>query len=168
MLRLFALPTAGKWGRTGMYMEIFVSFTFTFCLLIFLIFIFFLENFFFTHGIYPHPHPRPTTSTQYPRPTTFSYTHSQKSKRNVGCNRYIKIPQGSRKSEGNESQRDFIQTHTMLDTLGSAHHSVLVYPQFIMIHWRTWSVSGLVELTIIKQRQLELTGTEMRTAKQSI
>ena len=32
----------------------------------------------------------------------------------------IKIPQGSRKSEGNESLRDFIQTHTILDTLGSA------------------------------------------------
>ena len=78
----------------------------------------------------------------------------------------IKIPQGSRKSEGNESLRDFIQTHTMLDTLGSAHHFVLVYPQFIMIHWRTWSMSGLVELTImeLKQRRLELTGTEMRTA----
>ena len=79
----------------------------------------------------------------------------------------IKIPQGSRKSEGNESLRDFIQTHTILDTLGSAHHFVLVYPQFIMIHWRTWSMSGLVELTImeLKQRRLELTGTEMRTAK---
>ena len=38
----------------------------------------------------------------------------------------IKIPQGSRKSEGNESLRDFIQTHTMLDTLGSVHHFVLV------------------------------------------
>ena len=50
----------------------------------------------------------------------------------------IKMPQGSRKSEGNESLRDFIQTHTMLDTLGSAHHFVLVYPQFIMIHWRTY------------------------------
>ena len=81
----------------------------------------------------------------------------------------IKIPQGSRKSEGNESLRDFIQTHTMLDTLGSAHHSVLVYPQFIMIHWRTWSVSGLVELIMeLKQRRLELTGKEMRTAKNSI
>ena len=81
----------------------------------------------------------------------------------------IKIPQGSRKSEGNESLRDFIQTHTILDTLGSAHHFVLVYPQFIMIHWRTWSMSGLVELTImeIKQRRLELTGTEMKTAKNS-
>ena len=82
----------------------------------------------------------------------------------------IKIPQGSRKSEGNESLRDFIQTHTILDTLGSAHHFVLVYPQFIMIHWRTWSMSGLVELTImeLKQRRLELTGTEMKTAKNSI
>ena len=82
----------------------------------------------------------------------------------------IKIPQASRKSEGNESLRVFIQTHTMLDTLGSAHHFVLVYPQFIMIHWRTWSMSGLVELTImeLKQRRLELTGTEMRTAKNSI
>ena len=82
----------------------------------------------------------------------------------------IKIPQGSRKSEGNESLRVFIQTHTILDTLGSAHHFVLVYPQFIMIHWRTWSMPGLVELTImeLKQRRLELTGTEMRTAKNSI
>ena len=82
----------------------------------------------------------------------------------------IKIPQGSRKSEGNESLRVFIQTHTMLVTLGCAHHFVLVYPQFIMIHWRTWSLSGLVELTNmeLKQRRLELTGTEMRTAKNSI
>ena len=82
----------------------------------------------------------------------------------------IKIPQGSRKSEGNESLRDFFQTHTILDTLGSAHHFLLVYPQFIMIHWRTWSMSGLVELTImeLKQRRLELTGTEMKTAKNSI
>ena len=82
----------------------------------------------------------------------------------------IKIPQRSRKSEGNDYLRDFIQTNTMLDTLGSAHHFVLVYPQFIMIHWRTWSMSGLVELTImeLKQRRLELTGTEMKTAKNSI
>ena len=88
----------------------------------------------------------------------------------MGCNNSIKIPQGSRKSEGNESLRVFIQTHTMLDTLGSAHHFVLVYPQFIMIHWRTWSMPGLVELTImeLKQRRLELTGTQMRTAKNSI
>ena len=50
-----------------------------------------------------------------------------------------KIPQGSRKSEGNEGLWDFIQTQTMLDTPGSAHHFVLVYPEFGMIRWRTWS-----------------------------
>ena len=81
----------------------------------------------------------------------------------------IKIPQRSRKSEGNDYLRDFIQTNAMLDTLGSAHHFVLMYTQFIMIHWRTWSVSGLVELIMeLKQRRLELTGKEMRTAKNSI
>ena len=31
-----------------------------------------MEDFLFTHDIYPHP--RPTTSTHYPRPTIFSYT----------------------------------------------------------------------------------------------
>ena len=65
----------------------------------------------------------------------------------------IMIPQGSRKSEGNESLSDFNQTHTMLDALGSARHFVLVYPQFIMIHWRTWSMSGLVELIIMELKQ---------------
>ena len=50
-----------------------------------------------------------------------------------------KIPQGSRKSEGNEGLWNFIQTQTMLDTPGSAHHFVLVYPEFMMIRWQTWS-----------------------------
>ena len=55
----------------------------TFCLVF--IYYFFLDNFFFTHDIYPHPHPRPTTSTHYlrpgadylPRPMTFSYTRTR-------------------------------------------------------------------------------------------
>ena len=84
----------------------------------------------------------------------------------MGCNRLYKDTAAFSQIGG----KRLIQTNAMLDTLGSAHHFVLVYPQFIMIHWRTWSLSGLVELTNmeLKQRRLELTGTEMRTAKNSI
>ena len=74
MVRLFALLTAGKGSRTGMYTEIFVSWILQLFAFWFFNFNFFLEKFFFTHDIYPHPHPRPKTSTHYPRPTTFSYT----------------------------------------------------------------------------------------------
>ena len=93
----------------------------------------------------------------------------------MGCNRLHKDTAGFSQIGGKRESESFysdwaIQTHTMLVTLGSAHHFVLVYPQFIMIHWRTWSLSGLVEVTNmeLKQRRLELTGTEMRTAKNSI
>ena len=74
MVRLFALLTAGKGSRTGMYTEIFVSWILQLFAFWFFNFNFFLEKVFFTQDIYPHPHPRPTTSTHYPRPTTFSYT----------------------------------------------------------------------------------------------
>ena len=47
----------------------FMNFT-TFCYLIFN-FLLYLEDFFFTHDIYPHPHPRPTTFS-YTRRRTFA------------------------------------------------------------------------------------------------
>ena len=52
-------------NRTGMYAEIFVSWS-----LHLFAFWFFWKGFFFTHDIYPHPHPRPTTHDLYPLPTT--------------------------------------------------------------------------------------------------
>ena len=65
---------AGKGNRTGMYAETFVSWILQLLLSNFYFFLLCLEDFFFTHDIYPHPHPPLTASTHYPRPTTFSYT----------------------------------------------------------------------------------------------
>ena len=62
-IRLFALLTAGKGSRTGMYTEIFVSWILQLFAFWFFNFIFFLENFFLpttfththTHDLYPLP-----------------------------------------------------------------------------------------------------------------
>ena len=66
-IRLFALLTAGKRKRTGMYAEIFVSRILQVFAINFL-FVIFLENcFFFTHDIYSLPRPTPIPSTHDPR-----------------------------------------------------------------------------------------------------
>ena len=72
-IRLIALLTAGKRKGTGVYEDIFVSWSFTtFCTIFFSFYTFFLSTT-FTHTYDPHLLPTPTTHDPLPTPTTSTH-----------------------------------------------------------------------------------------------
>ena len=57
----------------------------------------------------------------------------------LGCNRLYKDTAGFSQIGGKRGSLRFYSDSDDAGHPGSAHHFVLVYPEFMMIRWRTWS-----------------------------